>query len=66
MAKRKSRRRTRVYVAIIVSIVLLAVLIPLAGKMIARYFSHESTYYYPHDLERDEYLREREEKKTLP
>jgi hypothetical protein len=61
MAKRRVKRtklRKRFYLTILLVALILGVLIPLMIKKFSEV--KEPDYYYPHDIDREDYLKEKE------
>lgn len=54
------KRRMKVYLVVFLVLLAVAVLLPVILRTIADCFRSDQTYYYPHDLQRDEYLDGRE------
>ncbi len=58
----RTRRRIKIYFIIFVVLLGVAVLLPNIIKIISDYFHTEQSYYYPNDLQRDDYLNDRKNK----
>lgn len=52
----RAKRRIKVYFVVFLILLVVAVLLPVILRTISDYFSSDQKYYYPHDLQRDEYL----------
>jgi hypothetical protein len=56
------KRRIKTYCIVFLVLLVVAVFLPAILKVISDYFHSEQAYYYPHDLQRDEYLNEQKKK----
>jgi hypothetical protein len=55
-------RRIKIYFIIFVVLLVVALFLPVIMRTISDYFRGEQTYYYPHDLQRDDYMNDRKNK----
>jgi hypothetical protein len=53
------KRRIKIYGIIFLILLAVAVSLPVILRTISDYFKSDQKYYYPHDLQRDEYLNEK-------
>ncbi len=60
MSRRK--RRIKIYVIIFLVLVVVALFLPAIMRTISDYFRGDQNYYYPHDLQRDDYINEQKNK----
>jgi hypothetical protein len=58
----RARRRIKIYLIIFVILLGVAAFLPAIMRTISDYFHTEQSYYYPNDLQRDDYLKDRENK----
>jgi hypothetical protein len=56
------KRRIKIYLIIFVVLLGVAVFLPVIIRTISDYFNTEQTYYYPHDLQRDDYINNQKKK----
>jgi hypothetical protein len=56
------KRRIRIYLIIFVILLVTAVFLPAVIRTVSDYFQGGQHYYYPHDLQRGDYLEHREQK----
>lgn len=56
------KRRTKIYFVIFVVLLGVAVFLPAIMKTISDYFHKDQIYYYPHDLQREDYINEQKDK----
>jgi hypothetical protein len=52
----RAKRRIKIYCIIFLVLLAVAVSLPVILRTISDYFKSDQKYYYPHDLQRDEYL----------
>ncbi len=52
----RAKRRIKIYCIIFLILLAVAVSLPVILRTISDYFKSDQKYYYPHDLQRDEYL----------
>ena len=55
----RMKRRLKVYFVIFVVLLAIALFLPAAMKTISDYFHTEQDYYNPHDLQREDYIKNR-------
>jgi len=53
------KRRLKIYLIIFVVLLGIAVFLPAVMKTVSDYLHTEQDYYYPHDLQRDDYIKNR-------
>ncbi len=58
----RTKRRFKIYLIIFMILLVVAVFLPTIMKTISDYFHSEQAYYYPHDLQRGDYLEKQGEK----
>ncbi len=56
---KKAKMRKRFYLAILLVAVILGLLIPLIAEKLSNV--REPDYYYPHDVDREDYLKEKKQ-----
>jgi hypothetical protein len=56
------KRRIKIYLFIFMILLGVAVFLPTIIRAISNYFHTERAYYYPHDLQRGDYLEQQEKK----
>ena len=52
----RAKRRIKIYCIVFLILLAVAVMLPVILRTISDYFKSDQSYYYPHDLQRDEYL----------
>jgi hypothetical protein len=55
----RTTRKIKIYCIVFLVLLVVAALLPVILRTVADYFRSEQKYYYPHDLQRDEYLNGR-------
>ena len=58
----RAKRRIKTYLIIFLVLLVVAVLLPVILRIISNCFHSDQKYYYPHDLQRDDYLNEHKKK----
>jgi hypothetical protein len=56
----RAKRRIKIYCIIFLILLAVAVSLPVILRTISDYFESDQKYYYPHDLQRDEFLNGQE------
>lgn len=56
----RAKRRIKIYCIIFLVLLAVAVSLPVILRTISDYFKSDQKYYYPHDLQRDEFLNGQE------
>jgi hypothetical protein len=56
----RAKRRIKIYCIVFLILLAVAVSLPAILRTISDYFKSDQKYYYPHDLQRDEFLNGQE------